>query len=103
MFYIRAISWMSKTPRVVAQSTTESEYIALSAVGQEILFLRKAPGYYFGGQWCAKLAHNSISASRSRTEHIDIRHHFLRNLQRNREINVCGVGTADQHADPLTK
>ncbi|CAM9917866.1 unnamed protein product [Choristocarpus tenellus] len=35
-----AISWMSKVHRVVALSSTESEYIALSSVAQELLFLR---------------------------------------------------------------
>ncbi|CAN0377134.1 unnamed protein product, partial [Discosporangium mesarthrocarpum] len=115
MFYSGAISWMSKTERVVAKSTTESEYIALSAVGQEILFLGNVWEFiqpslprhqvitFEDNDGAEKLAHNLISASRSRTKHIDIRHHFLRNLQRNREINVCRVGTADQHADPLTK
>ncbi|CAN0513507.1 unnamed protein product [Discosporangium mesarthrocarpum] len=40
MFYGGAISWMSKTQRVVALSSTESEYYALSSVAQEFIFLR---------------------------------------------------------------
>ncbi|CAM9859640.1 unnamed protein product [Choristocarpus tenellus] len=35
-----AISWMSKAQRVVALSSTESEYIVLSSVAQELIFLR---------------------------------------------------------------
>ncbi|CAN0508626.1 unnamed protein product [Discosporangium mesarthrocarpum] len=115
MFYGGAISWMSKTQRVVAQSTTESEYIALSTVGQEILFLgnvwefiqpslpRQQVMIFEDNDGAVKLTHNSISASRSRTKHIDIINHFLRNLQRNKDIDVCRVGTTDQHGDPLTK
>ncbi|CAM9587940.1 unnamed protein product [Discosporangium mesarthrocarpum] len=40
MFYGGVVSWMSKTQRIVAISTTEREYIALDAVAQEVLFLR---------------------------------------------------------------
>ncbi|CAN0022658.1 unnamed protein product, partial [Choristocarpus tenellus] len=40
MFAGGAISWMSKVQRVVALSSTDSEYIALSSVAQELLFLR---------------------------------------------------------------
>ncbi|CAM9873969.1 unnamed protein product, partial [Choristocarpus tenellus] len=40
MFAGGAISWMSKVQRVVALSFIDSEYIALSSVAQELLFLR---------------------------------------------------------------
>ncbi|CAN0173849.1 unnamed protein product [Discosporangium mesarthrocarpum] len=40
IFYGGAVSWVSKTQRIVAMSTTESEYIALSAVAQEVLLVR---------------------------------------------------------------
>ncbi|CAN0505641.1 unnamed protein product [Discosporangium mesarthrocarpum] len=40
MFYGGAISWMSRTQRVVALSSAESEYYALSSVAQEVIFLR---------------------------------------------------------------
>ncbi|CAM9741626.1 unnamed protein product [Choristocarpus tenellus] len=39
MFAGGAISWMSKVQKVVALSSTESEFIALSSVAQELFFL----------------------------------------------------------------
>ena len=47
------------------------------------------------------LAENPISSSNSK--HIDVRHHFLRELVENEKITVEHVSSEDQHADILTK
>ncbi|CAM9145903.1 unnamed protein product [Discosporangium mesarthrocarpum] len=39
VYYGEAVSWMSKAQRIVALSTTGSEYIAVSTVAQEVRFL----------------------------------------------------------------
>ena len=39
----------------------------------------------------------------SRTKHIDIKHHFIRELVQNREIQINYVNTKDQLADIFTK
>ncbi|CAN0024032.1 unnamed protein product, partial [Choristocarpus tenellus] len=107
-----AISWMSKVQRVVALSSTESEYIALSSVAQELLFLRGVLEFiqpqfprrcielFEDNDGACKLVRNAISFTR--TKHIDVRH-FLRDLSRKGEIRVVFVGTANQRADVLTK
>ncbi|CAM9800432.1 unnamed protein product, partial [Choristocarpus tenellus] len=106
----RVISWMPKVQRVVALSLLESEYIALSSVAQELLFLRsvfefiqpKLPrrciDLFEDNDGACKLVQNA-----TRTKHIDVRHNFLRDLSRKREIRVVFVGTANQRADVLTK
>lgn len=38
-----------------------------------------------------------------RTKHIDIKHHFIRQLIKNKLIDVEHVRTEDMLADPLTK
>jgi hypothetical protein len=38
-----------------------------------------------------------------RTKHIDVRYHFIRELQEKGDINVTYVPTEKQLADPLTK
>jgi hypothetical protein len=39
----------------------------------------------------------------SRTKHIDIRHHFLRDHQQKGDINVCHISIDHQLADIFTK
>ena len=48
-----------------------------------------------------QLAQNPIANSNSK--HIDVRHHFLRELVRQRGIKVVQVPPEFQHADILTK
>jgi hypothetical protein len=48
-----------------------------------------------------KLTNNS--AQHSRTKHIDVRHHFIRDHQQKGDICIESVGTDDQLADIFTK
>jgi hypothetical protein len=48
-----------------------------------------------------RLADNPVE--HSRTKHIDIRHHFLRDHQQRGDINVCHISTENQLADIFTK
>jgi hypothetical protein len=48
-----------------------------------------------------KIANNSVQ--HSRTEHIDIRHHFLRDHVAKGDIVLCGVRFEEQLADIFTK
>ncbi|CAM9601378.1 unnamed protein product, partial [Discosporangium mesarthrocarpum] len=112
MFCGGAISCVSKLQRVVALCATETEYIVLSAVAQEVLFLRNVFNLL------NQITHGSVlSSSRTttavlavmqsnkpgRNRHIDPRHNFLRGLVKKGEVNARQVGTAYQHADVLTK
>ena len=48
-----------------------------------------------------KIATNLVQ--HSRTKHIDISHHFLRDHVNNGDIKIDGIGTNDQLADIFTK
>ncbi|CAM9392343.1 unnamed protein product, partial [Discosporangium mesarthrocarpum] len=108
-----AVAWMSKMQKVVALSFTESEYTALSSVAQEISFLRNVLEFiqpnlhrvciemFEDNDGASKLVKNAISTGR--TKHIDVRHHFLRDLVGRKQIRVTLVKSADQLADVLTK
>ena len=52
-------------------------------------------------QGAVQLSQNPVSNSNSK--HIDVRHHFLRELVRQGDISVSHVPSEDQHADILTK
>ena len=48
-----------------------------------------------------KIAKNSVQ--HSRTKHIDIHHHFLRDHEVKRDISLEGVSSEEQLADIITK
>ena len=58
------------------------------------------PGFE-DNQGAVQLAQNPVTNSNSK--HIDVRHHFLRELVRQRDIKVVQVPSEFQHADIFTK
>ncbi len=81
------ISWKSKKQASVALSTAEAEYVALLYATQEAVWLRRLISELNGksfdptvinedNQAAISMAQNAVFHSRSK--HIDIRHHFLR-------------------------
>ena len=107
------ISWHSRMQEVTASGTSEAEYVALSEVVKEVLFLRQvqefmepsmrvgAVNVFEDNEGAIKLATNK-HASR-RTKHIDVKHHLVRDASDARKVRVAYVRSEDQHADLLTK
>ena len=58
--------------------------------------------YVFGDNEGAKAITNNPSSA-SWSKHIDVKLYFIRGLVRTGEVRVLHVGTAEQHADILTK
>lgn len=108
-----AVSWFSRTQKCVKLSTTEAEYVALSDVLKEVLFLRQVWSFilpqagmpcvpvFEDNQGASQLARNPITNSNSR--HIDMRHRFIRELVGRKEISVFFTPSEYQHAGFLTK
>ncbi|GJX10634.1 hypothetical protein Tco_0200493 [Tanacetum coccineum] len=105
------VSWSSKKQRSTAISTTEAEYIAMSGCCAQILWMRsqlKDYGFdfnkiplYCDNKSAIALCCNNVQHSRSK--HIDIRHHFIREQVENRVVELYFVETNYQLADILTK
>ncbi|GBL82432.1 Syntaxin-binding protein 5 [Araneus ventricosus] len=107
------IPWESRKQKIVALSSTESEYMSLSDSCKEALYLHKLLYELDLGILCKqitinvnnhsaiKLAENSLF--HSRTKHIDIRHHFIRDVLEDGKIAVKHVSTSRMGADILTK
>lgn len=108
-----AFSWESKKQQSVALSSTEAEYVALSTAAKEAMYLRtllKEIGLQnevgpttiysdnLGAQQLAK--HHKYHA---RSKHIEIKHHYVRDLIKEGCINVNYISTNDMRADVLTK
>ena len=107
------ISGFSRTQKCVTLPTTEAEYVVLAEVIKEVLFLRQVCRFmlpdvgmpcipvFKDNEGAVQLAKNPITNSNSK--HIDVRHHFLRDLVRLKEISIIHVTSSFQHADFLTK
>ena len=108
-----SVCWFSRTQKCVTLLTSEAEYVALGDAVKELLFLRQVWRFmlpskvmpcfpiFEDNQGAVQLAQNPITNSNSK--HIDVRHHFLRELVRQRNIKVVQVPSEFQHADILTK
>jgi hypothetical protein len=105
------VSWASKKQNSVALSTAEAEYVAAAHCCAQLLWMRqtlKDYGYTFNrvpllcdNESAIKIAENPCE--HSRTKHIDIRHHFLRDYNLKGDIEISHVRTIDQVADIFTK
>ncbi|CAB1104504.1 unnamed protein product [Ectocarpus sp. CCAP 1310/34] len=107
------VSWFSWTQKCVSLSTSEAEYIAMGDGVKEALFVNgmlqllrpsakpRKIDVFEDNEGAIALAENPLSSSRSK--HIDVRHHFLRNLTEEGVIEVTHVPSKEQHADILTK
>jgi hypothetical protein len=106
-----AISWRSKKQSIVACSSTEAEYIALSDATKEAKWLNKLQEdlkvekkptiIYEDNQSTIMLAENSIHNERSK--HIDTRYHYIREQIEEGYIRVVYIATEYQPADSMTK
>lgn len=107
-----AVSWSSKVQPTVALSTAEAEYMAASSAAREALWLRKLMidlGRPCVGpvlincdnQATLKLLVNPIVSSRSK--HIDVLHHFVRERIARGEVKFKYCRTEHMIADCFTK
>ena len=112
MFGGGPILWRSKTQPITTLSLTESQYVALSLCAQEAIFLKNLifslkindfgpVTIYEDNLGTIQLAKNKVTNSRSK--HIDIRYHFIREKVEKNEILVKFCPTNDMVADMLTK
>jgi transposase InsO family protein len=105
------VSWASKKQNSVALSTTEAEYIAAGHCCAQLLWMRQTLrdyGYKFSkvpllcdNESAIRMAENPVE--HSRTKHIAIRYHFLRDHQQKWDIEISYVSTKEQLADIFTK
>lgn len=106
-----AVSWSSKLQRIIALSTTEAEYISLAEATKQSMWLRQlladlnqnqnAIQINCDNQGALKIVQNPTN--HQRTKHIDVRYHYIREMQQNGIIDVQYLATEKQLADILTK
>ncbi|GJU68040.1 putative ribonuclease H-like domain-containing protein [Tanacetum coccineum] len=107
----RLISWKCKEQTVVANSTTEAEYIAApNSCGQVLWIQNQMLDYgfnymhtkiYIDNESTICIVKNPIF--HSKTKHIEIRHHFIRDSNEKKLIQMIKFHTDHNVADFLTK
>jgi len=106
-----AICWASTRQVSVALSTTEAEYMALGEASKHAVWLSRLLGdlgypvdtVEIMGDNRGSLFLSQDPVFHKRTKHIDIRHHFIRDLVNGKRIKLSHVPTSEMAADCLTK
>ncbi|CAL9238501.1 unnamed protein product [Arabidopsis halleri] len=105
------VSWRSSLQHVVALSTTEAEYMALTEAAKEGIWLQKICSELGFDSESFKLNCDSQSAiclaknsvHHDRTKHIATKVHFIRDLVNDGSVNITKIHTTLNPADMLTK
>ena len=113
------VSWHASKQSLIATSTNEAEFIALSTAGKEALWL-SALVQQLRPQHLAEISDKPLpitlftdnagakrlvetGAITQRTKHIDVRYRWLHEYVCNGQINLSFIGTVDMLADICTK
>ena len=106
------VAWSSKRQATVALSTVEAEYVAMSRCAQQMVWMHswldevdiahELPGMIKGDNRGA-IALTKNTKDHGKIKHIDIRHHYIRELVHSKAIAVEQVSSADNLADLFTK
>ncbi|GJW92802.1 putative ribonuclease H-like domain-containing protein [Tanacetum coccineum] len=107
----RLISWQCKKQTIVANSTTEAEYVAAANCCGQVLWIQNQMldyGFnfmntkiYIDNESTICIVKNPVF--HSKTKHIEIRHHFIRDSYEKKLIQVIKIHTDHNVADLLTK
>nr|GEY02413.1 retrovirus-related Pol polyprotein from transposon TNT 1-94 [Tanacetum cinerariifolium] len=107
----KLVSWSSKKQKSTTISTTEAEYIAMSGCCAQILWMRSQLtdyGFDFNKillycDNCSDIALCCNNVQHSRSKHIDIRHHFIREQVEKGVVELYFMTTDYQLANIFTK
>ncbi|WVZ75765.1 hypothetical protein U9M48_023797 [Paspalum notatum var. saurae] len=105
------VSWSSRKQASVSLSTTEAEYVDATSCCSQLLWMKATLsdfGLRFGRIPLLVDSISAISVAKnpvlhSRTKHIDVRFHFLRDHYEKGDIDLVHVVTQNQLADIFTK
>ena len=105
------ISWKSKKQHTIALSSCEAEYMALAASSQEGMYLKMlfsdwlqlecTPVIHADNQGAIALVKNNMVQSRSK--HIDIRYHYIRDNYQKGLLDIIYISTDNNISDLMTK
>ncbi|GKD03351.1 hypothetical protein Tco_1178325 [Tanacetum coccineum] len=105
------VIWKETLQHVVALSTTEAEYMALTEAVKENIYLKgllielgvnlRSVVVNCDNQSAIYLSRNAMF--HERTKHINVRYHFIREIVKSKEIEVVKIVTKNNAAVTFTK
>jgi hypothetical protein len=109
-----AVCWSSKHQTTVVLSTVEAEYVAMSRCAQQMIWMHSwldevqikftLPGLIKGdNQGPGAITLTKNTKDHDKVKHIDIRHHYIRDLLQSGVVAIELVPSADNLADLFTK
>ncbi|KAI3746354.1 hypothetical protein L6452_08784 [Arctium lappa] len=107
----KLVSWASKKQLCVSTSTAEAEYVAAASYCSQVLWMRtqlRDYGFHFNRIpiYCDSKSAIAITANpveHTKTKHIDVRYHFIKDNVEKGTIELYFVKTDYQLADLFTK
>jgi hypothetical protein len=107
----RLTSWSSKKQQTVSISTAEAEYVSAASCCAQVLWMKHQLADYdldfskipimCDNTSAIAITHNPVQ--HSKTKHIDIRYHFIRDHVMKGDVELYFIPTDDQLADIFTK
>ena len=106
-----AVAWQSRLQKCVALSTTKAEFIAITESCKELLWLEKflqelglkQERYVLHCDSQSAIHLSKNSSFHSRSKHIDVRYHWIRDVLNDKLLQLEKVHTDENTADMLTK
>jgi hypothetical protein len=106
------ISWKSRKQKSVTLSSSEAEYVAISELCAEIMFVKQILEFLkievvlpiivrVDNVGAIYLANNAVSGPR--TKHVDIRYHFVRDYIEEGTVKIVFVRSEENDSDLYTK
>jgi hypothetical protein len=106
------ISWKSRSQKSVTLSSTEAEYVAISEMCAEIMFLKQVLEFLgiqvalpiivrVDNVGAIYLAQNAVSGPRMK--HVDVKYHFVRDYIEDGIVKIVFVKSEDNDSDIYTK
>ncbi len=106
------VFWYSKKQKTVSTSTTEAKYIALEYTIREAVWIRRfinemklevMEGFTLQSDNEISIALTKNAKSQHCTKHIDVPHHYIRELVNKKELTVKWILGSEMLADGMTK
>ena len=106
-----AVAWQSRLQKCVALSTTEVEFSAITEACKELLWLKKflqelglkQERYVLHCDSQSAIHLSKNSSFHSRSKHIDVRYHWIRDVLNDKLLQLEKVHTDENTSDMLTK